>query len=1550
MKIYNQMHIHEARYQSNRRLGRMKSKKICKNISTLICIVLIITILFTVRISRYGIELDNNIIENGTLDTSAGIMMRSTGEAISSRNFGFVGHIPLRGYWNATRTEYCQYAPGIKESSINAAVWTEIDNWGNAGTGIIRFDWFLWNEIEKGDDNWNFEEFDYLVEKVDQSNIEMAGLLAYGNDIEGCNPRDENNFDFFLFKPQYLEYVRQVVARYDGDNDYENDGNPDGENMPNIRYWEVWNEPLPREGFWEVGTTDQYAETLADAYHIIKSTNPEAKVLFAGVGTDSKWIHFTEGVLYYLDKNGCGQCFDILPIHTSYLDPSLGPEILSKLRALLDTYGYHPTIWANEVGCSGSYWKGEIPHGYSYWQDKRLSEKWNAVLLFPYEDQASLIAKTLITGFSEGIIKIFPYMSVDDAKSEASDSEEGGIFTYPGLMYDYYAPPLNTDGNIPPIGEQAIPFPFGKPKPALFSYTQVARKLENMMPYKILYQGSFYGYSFQSYSSDRYLTVLWTPSPEKEVTLHTLSSFLRVEKMALQSLPFDNSFEIDQSPGRSDDLFDYWWSESSEGNTVSRVNNTSLHGEYAVRIEYGGKGWAWIEPSQRVSMKINWKPKSRYKAVFYVQLSNNTEIDIGFNERDENGRWVACHDDVWFREVPVYTEDPPPSSSLEFHPVYDDAGNLWYRIEAEFFTPGLTQGDYLQIKIGAKGAGARDFLIDEIYFISTDGQFMLDREICACPHDWECTDENYYNVSIGSYPIYIESDRPINIPWKYVDHLSLRYLIDKNYAIVPREFGMYFVGGGQEGTVDLQACMKTDKSLYFDIDDDFADGIRDQSGLDVVISYYDNGDGGFKIEYGGVYAPACTETAIDPSEYRWHEYHIFINDAPLNNLLGNNDSDFEIIAQNGDIAVRSIEIVVAEKTETGIENLSIRDPALRTFTYDGKKWSSPAWYFEKGEGDVNSFEIRSGPFDDSQAVEMIFTGEKWLWLETRPRSSILTVLEPGRLYTLTFYARHIWGDNKISIGFNKRYKVGTWGGCVDHIWVGRIPKDFQWHRYTVLLKVPSFNAEEDYLQLKIGVHRELTESMEIFELSMVGIDPIVRFEDPSLEDQGKHWRFETGDTNSGVLSLAYVAFDGSYVAEMTYNGSNWLWVEPRSSQDILTHMEPNTTYHMVFHVKLKVGSENVITVGFNKLKNSTWLTCSDNVWAGIIPQASGTADGWYRFEVPVRIPNWNIDWSEGEWIQPKVGVVNSVGTNEEYFLLDMIGDDPIISVKDPSLEIWNNQNDLLYWTEECAGGAISRTQDPNNVYDGLYAALMNFEKPSQKSSWLWLDTGDASCILVNLRPSMRYTVIFYAKYISGDNIISVGFNHREKDGSWAGCVDSIWTGAIPEYQGFENGWFEFRVPVTTPDFDPNTQYLQLKIGTKSDITDLDEKFVLDFVALKRAKTPIIEGNPVFTGVFFTSKPYHETFQDLNQTNNKNFQDYKIDDISQNFQEFSFLHVIPPSNLDKNVLVVFSSNISFSNCIASIKTLLPFLPFLRLPLFSLQLLKIYQLILSRKSEH
>ena len=197
----------------------------------------------------------------------------------------------------------------------------------------------------------------------------------------------------------------------------------------------------------------------------------------------------------------------------------------------------------------------------------------------------------------------------------------------------------------------------------------------------------------------------------------------------------------------------------------------------------------------------------------------------------------------------------------------------------------------------------------------------------------------------------------------------------------------------------------------------------------------------------------------------------------------------------------------------------------------------------------------------------------------------------------------------------------------------------------------------------------------------------------------------------------------------------------------------------------------------------------------------------------------------------------------------MIGDDPIIHVKDPSLEEWSSQNDLTYWSEERAGGEISRIENSNNVYDKMYAALMSFEEPGQESSWLWLDTGGANCILTNLRPNMRYTVVFYAKYISGNNMISVGFNRREEDGSWAGCVDNIWTGAIPRYQGSQNGWFEFKISVTTPDFDPNTQYLQLKIGTKSDITNSSEKFVLDLIGQNGAKAPTIEENPVLIGVY-----------------------------------------------------------------------------------------------------
>lgn len=1386
-----------------------------------------------------GINRKSNIIICMMLVTMTFITIPCTNEAISSEaispnDFGFVGHIPLRGYCSSG--QYYQYPPGTTEPCINAPIWTEVDNWRNAGTGIIRFDWFAWHEIEKGNNNWKFDEFDYLVNLVDQSNIEMEGLLAYGNSMKGCNPRDENNFEFCLFKPQYLEYIRQVVARYDGDNDLDNDGIPDTpEDMPNIKYWEVWNEPFEYGGFWEAGTAEQYAEILAAAYDIIKSTNPDAKILFAGVGTAPHWIRFIEDVLQYLTSNNYGECFDILPIHTSYVDTSLEAEILSRLRLLLSIYGFHPIIWANEVGCAGSYWKGEIPHGYSYWHDKLSEEdpEWD-VIWFPYEEQVSHIAKRLITDFSEGITKVFPYMSADDAKSEVQDPP-ASKYAYPGLMYDYYKPPSEVpDEGL--IGEQWIPFPFGKPKPALFAYTQAARKLQGLIPDKVLYEGDFYAYSFRSQGSQPslYRTVLWDQSPEdRRIPLHTNSLAVKKINIAHRSLPLDNSF-------KSDEFSDYWWTESSSGNQVIRTDEkASLHGDYSVKIVYNGNGWAWVEPSGKVSKKIDWKPQTTgYKVVFYVQLDQDTKIDIGFNERYNDGTWATSHDNIWSDIIEVYNGPPPPPSDLDFHLVYDKGGNPWYRIEAEFSTPSLTKGDYLQFKIGAIGPGQRTFLVDEVYFVSEDGRFILDEDIS----DLKIDQNGDLTVSIGLSPVYLESDQPIEIRWEEMKHLSLRYLMDKDYIIGPREHGIYFVRGGETGKEDLQACIKTEGSLHFDIHDDLADRVRNQAGLDVIISYYDNGNGGFKINYGGSYTPSCVEAATDLSEYQWCECHYFINDAPLDNRLGNFDSDFEIIAQNGEIAIRSVEVFVAKKTETGIENLLTRDPALKTFTYDGKSWFSPAWSVERGEGNVNTYQIRTpGPLDDSRAIEMIFTGEKWLWFDTSPRSSILTVLEPDKLYTLTFYARYIWGDNKISIGFNKPYKNGFWGDCVDNIWVGKIPKDFQWHQYTVLLRTPTFDPEEHYLQLKIGVYSGLTESWEIFELSMVGITPAIQFEDPSLEDRGEHWGFETGGVNSGVFSSTYVAFDGSFVTEMSYTGSKWLWIEPRSSQDVLTHLEPGATYRMIFHAKLEEDSiGNVISVGFNKRRDGNWLTCLDNVWAGIIPRESGPGkDGWWRFEVPVKVPNWDVDWSAEEWIQPKIGVVHTIATDREHFLLDMIGDDPLIHVKDPSLEEWTDSNDLEYWAEERAGGDISRTGNLNDVYHGDYAALMNFMGPEQDRPWLWLDTGDASSILNNLRPNMRYNVVFHAKYKSGDNMISVGFNRLNSDGSWAGCTDNIWIGAIPKYQGFENRWFEFKVHVTTPDYDPNTQYLQLKIGTKGDITDSAEEFILDLVAPRVAKAPII---------------------------------------------------------------------------------------------------------------
>jgi len=108
--------------------------------------------------------------------------------------------------------------------------------------------------------------------------------------------------------------------------------------------------------------------------------------------------------------------------------------------------------------------------------------------------------------------------------------------------------------------------------------------------------------------------------------------------------------------------------------------------------------------------------------------------------------------------------------------------------------------------------------------------------------------------------------------------------------------------------------------------------------------------------------------------------------------------------------------------------------------------------------------------------------------------------------------------------------------------------------------------------------------------------------------------------------------------------------------------------------------------------------------------------------------------------------------------------------------------------------------------------------------WLWLDPDVPLCAALELGPQQTVRVSFWARWLSGDNRISAGFNLRGRaDGAWFGGRDDLAAAAIPR----DGRWGRIEMLLDTPWFDPAVACAQLKLGAHAGIDVRAESFLLD---------------------------------------------------------------------------------------------------------------------------
>jgi len=201
----------------------------------------------------------------------------------------------------------------------------------------------------------------------------------------------------------WAQFVHYAVMRYmpGGVLAQNNDFGADA----GIRAWEVWNEPdVPQ--FWNAGS-ETYARLLKVAAIIIKTVDPEAKVLFGGLlyANDQS---FLSRVLRLIQvdplRDRFNWFFDVVALH-SYDDPWRSGWLTKVVEDTLKAYRIARPVWVNETGVSvwddypGPVW------AFSPEQRNRLATA---------QQQAHFLVMSAAFAWSKGVEVVFYHQLYDD--------------------------------------------------------------------------------------------------------------------------------------------------------------------------------------------------------------------------------------------------------------------------------------------------------------------------------------------------------------------------------------------------------------------------------------------------------------------------------------------------------------------------------------------------------------------------------------------------------------------------------------------------------------------------------------------------------------------------------------------------------------------------------------------------------------------------------------------------------------------------------------------------------------------------------------------------------------------------------------------------------------------------------------------------------------------------------------------------------------------------------------------------------------------------------
>ncbi len=210
----------------------------------------------------------------------------------------------------------------------------------DSGAKFVRFD-FDWKDIEPDDDRFDFSKYDAIVSRLQQKNIQILGILDYGNNWSDPTTGDKLEVD------RFADYVYHTVKHF----------------KAQIKHWQIWNEPN-NYLFWASPSAGNYFKLLKVSYAAVKQGNPEAVVVLGGIngnGKDSITIlglnlNFARAnFLPDLYSLGAKKYFDIAAIH-----PYTYGDVISSTVKLATAIDDARTIMAANGDANKNLWITEL--------------------------------------------------------------------------------------------------------------------------------------------------------------------------------------------------------------------------------------------------------------------------------------------------------------------------------------------------------------------------------------------------------------------------------------------------------------------------------------------------------------------------------------------------------------------------------------------------------------------------------------------------------------------------------------------------------------------------------------------------------------------------------------------------------------------------------------------------------------------------------------------------------------------------------------------------------------------------------------------------------------------------------------------------------------------------------------------------------------------------------------------------------------------------------------------------------------------------------------